>query len=475
TIRRANAIPAWKGAVPTFKDDMFALRRVFYNTIFPVHVMCALGDFSKVGFFAHMTREKGLPTTVNKVGEDTDDPVGSMDRIIEELKTDVAEKRYQKADFHYMSDQKLKENVEALATFMTNSADLAAECIYPPDYRAYYTTPLSVGYGMLGPAHFLKTWNGELPEDVENRILELAGKVNEKDFAPGLFAGSSGIAWVLHSWGREELAEKIMETTYKSHLLFESADLFFGAAGWGLAGLYFYHKTGKEMYLDYAKRAAQGIVEKLTEEENGGLSYKNLDGETYFGLGHGAAGIALFMLRLYEKTREAGVLDVAKRLMEYELSNSQELDGSIVWAQSLEDSRIYPYFRHGSAGIGMTLIRFYKVLGEQRYLDLARDAAVYPGQLYSVLPGLFSGLTGIGEFMLDLHMVTGEEKYKDSARNMADKANLYSVSHAGGRAFPGDELLKLSADFCTGSAGIAQFFRRLLKPGPFLFLDCFED
>jgi hypothetical protein len=57
----------------------------------------------------------------------------------------------------------------------------------------------------------------------------------------------------------------------------------------------------------------------------------------------------------------------------------------------------------------------------------------------------------------------------DIARKVAAGIDLFRVNKPEGIAFPGDELVRLSCDFGTGSIGIAVFLNRLASPKPPMF------
>jgi lantibiotic modifying enzyme len=121
--------------------------------------------------------------------------------------------------------------------------------------------------------------------------------------------------------------------------------------------------------------------------------------------------------------------------------------------------------------VGSALIRFYEVLKEDRYRDLAARAARYGSTKYAALPGQFYGLSGIGELLLDIYSVTGDRAYLDEAYQVVRKVLLYQISTNGGVAFPGEELLRISNDLGTGSAGVGLFLSRFLKHGKRFFYD----
>lgn len=70
-----------------------------------------------------------------------------------------------------------------------------------------------------------------------------------------------------------------------------------------------------------------------------------------------------------------------------------------------------------------------------------------------------------------MYSATGDRTYLDDAHQVAKKILLYQINTNGGVAFPGEELLKISNDLGTGSAGVGLFLSRLLKQGKRFFYD----
>ena len=92
---------------------------------------------------------------------------------------------------------------------------------------------------------------------------------------------------------------------------------------------------------------------------------------------------------------------------------------------------------------------------------------------YTVFPSLFRGLAGLGNALLDLADFTGEERYHEAAHRAASGILQHRLQRPSGFAFPGEQLLRISTDFGTGSAGVGLFLDRLARhaqrPGNFNF------
>jgi uncharacterized protein YyaL (SSP411 family) len=301
-------------------------------------------------------------------------------------------------------------------------------------------------------------------------LVREASRIDENSHAPGLYVGSSGVAWTFLELGMRKEAERLMEAAARSPVLFENADMFYGAAGWGLANLFFFAQLGDEKYLKNAVDAFDHIKPKL-QRDKGGYCYDNTDA-VYHGLAHGASGIGYFLLRLYRATGQEEHLDVAKGLLDFELASAEEdARGYTVFRRASGDTLYYPYWRIGGAGVGTVALRFHAALRDERYLQMARKIARQLAGAYTVFPTNFYGMAGIGNFFVDMHGRTEEQAYLQEARRFVDRVMLFALEKPSGLVFPGEELLRISTDYGTGSAGTGMFIHRIVAGGGIPYLD----
>lgn len=262
-----------------------------------------------------------------------------------------------------------------------------------------------------------------------------------------------------------------MAIMFTSPLLFAETNMLLGAAGWGLASLHFYRKTGNQLYLDWAARAGDYLLE-AAQDDGETCCWRNAqDGRVHYGFGYGASGIALFLMYLHTITGRDDFRTAAIRGLEYDLSNKVENELGWGWKRHEDDTVVVPYWIEGSAGVGATAIRFSHVLGIQRYETLARRIAEDAFVKYTVFPGLFDGLAGIAEFMLDMYRFTNDGEYAEKAFDIAETILWFKIDRPEGVAWPGQWLSRISMDYSTGGSGIGLFFDRLLRPAERLVLD----
>jgi len=460
------------GAVADSDDDYYAVGAVLMAYLLPVNGLFHLKAEAKEEFMASVQADARLPKSVADMilalmrpgAEASSALVNFAEMLPPECAPAMpARGSAQAQDYGCVLDSILQH--------LLQSADYERrDRLFPADPKVFVTNPLSVAYGATGIAYTFKKLTGSVPQPIIDWIL--ARPIHTDCYAPGLYSGLAGIAWVLLECGERSRAEQIFQLASRHRLQGRSVDLFYGSAGWGLTGLRFFLDTGNELYLDEAIRCANPLLDLIRSE----ISSRDGKAQTDrpLGMAHGASGIALFLLYLYLVTREEHFLAAGREALEAELgAGIQTMDGGLSWgAAGNSQSILYPYWRYGSAGVGVAVVRYHKILGDDVYREALESIFIDTDRDYSVLPGRFMGLAGSGDFMLDAWEFTGNRKYLDRAHKVAAGLLKFGVSRQG-LVFPGDFLNRLSCDYGTGSAGIALFLNRLLsRQGADFLLDC---
>lgn len=368
----------------------------------------------------------------------------------------------------------LREAMRGLARHMLASMDPGrTDRLFPPDPLAFQMNALNLAHGACGPALFLHAALGELPQAVREWLVAQPVELNV--YPSGLYSGIAGVAWSFAELGLLERGQELMARVPESPVAFEAVDIFSGAAGWGLAALAFHLRTGDEAFRTLALRAGEHVVKKAQHSEAGAFWRNARDGIVPLGFGYGGSGVAYFLLCLWRATGEARYLETARRAMDFEVAHAQERNGGLVWSSHSTATGHRPYWLRGGGGVASALIRFFEVLKEERYLELAHKAARGCMVTFSAAPHLFEGLASMGETMLDMYRVTGESRYLEQARKQARQTLLFRIDRPQGVAFPGRYLLRISHDYGMGGAGIGLFHHRLVTLGPRRFHDFFPD
>ncbi|MFH8405912.1 class III lanthionine synthetase LanKC [Streptomyces sp. NPDC018019] len=295
---------------------------------------------------------------------------------------------------------------------------------------------LGIAHGAAGVLHALaETGAGRYGEGEEWLLRQTAPPPPGTPL--GFYDGLSGVAWVLDRLGHRGRATDLVEQVLaeKWHRL--APDLHGGLAGLGLALDDLARTHGERELRERALEAAGHAADRL-----------DACGKRA-GLMRGATGPALLFLRLYESTGDAGLLDLAAEALRRDLARCvRDKDGALVVD---EGWRTMPYLGGGSVGIAMVLDAYLAHRADEEFEE-AR-AAVLPAATarFYVQPGLFRGRAGC---ILHLARTTTPAPDLDGAlAAQISCLSWYALPYRTHLAFPGDQMMRLSMDLATGSAG----------------------
>ena len=123
----------------------------------------------------------------------------------------------------------------------------------------------------------------------------------------------------------EAVAERMAESIHTDNQL----DVLTGAAGFLLALVSLHRLTGSSRALDLARRCGDRLIETARPAGPGvGWTVPGVGGQPLAGFSHGAAGIALSLLKLAELTAERSYHETAVAAIRYERSLFDAAAGS---------------------------------------------------------------------------------------------------------------------------------------------------
>ena len=323
----------------------------------------------------------------------------------------------------------------------------------------------SLAYGAAGVLYALHEAGAQIDPEQADWLVDASRRDAVK---PGALIGTHGTAYALDVIGRRNEALQLLDRLADAKLTSAGIedgllDLTEGLAGIGLVDLHFARSTGESAWRDSALRAADRLAEQLAAR---GPRRAERMGEAREGLAHGASGAALLAVRLYEETGDPGLLDLAQTALRRDLDACRDMEDGTV--QVADGDRVLPYIETGSTGIGIVL---------RDYLAHRPDsplAAIEPGIAracdvdFVIQPGLFNGRAGLIAYLTSLRdagVDLGDLDLSAVLDRQIRRLMWHAVSYQGHLAFPGDQLLRLSTDLASGSAGVLLALNAALGTG----------
>jgi serine/threonine protein kinase len=319
--------------------------------------------------------------------------------------------------------------------------------LFPGDI-AQFSSPhagLGFSYGAAGVLWSLHRTQGIRFSAGEEWLRERA--LTKREGAPaGFYTGDHGIAHTLWELGYRDEAVDLLERTYSKGEEQLPTSLESGLAGIALNWLYFHNRCGDDVYLQRALRIAERLVQRAKEDSDDRSTLLSPGGAL-----RGPSGIALLFIRLHEVTGDYVHLDTAVEAIRLDLAKCRTDEHDALLLK--DEYRLLPYFAIGSAGIGMVLDSYLDHVDDEE-LQASRAAIVTAMRSrFSVFPGIFDGHAGL---LLALSTMRGthHQGHGSELVTAVSALNWQVLRDGDHRVFPGNQLMRLSSDLATGSAGV---------------------
>ncbi|MGI5170346.1 class IV lanthionine synthetase LanL [Spirillospora sp. CA-253888] len=306
--------------------------------------------------------------------------------------------------------------------------------------------------------------------EVRDRILSMAhwtcGFLSLRRSNLGLYTGQTGTAVFLATAGAAlgdraltEMADRLARLI---PAMITERDQHCGLAGIATGQLLLWHFTRDPLRLETATDCIQLITavdpaQTLADDAPDYADCVSLS--RTLGFAHGLAGTAHALLAHHTATGQ----HLAETTHAYDLL-AEHFPHVLAAARSSNAKPMHGSFCQGLAGMGATLLRAAEPCGQERYIDLARDAADACADLATKIhtPCQCCGLAGVGELFLDLARTTGDTAYRAQAERIAQ----IILSRAGGTTNAPIYLDSNAIDgaWSTGIGGVLTFLRRLREP-----------
>jgi hypothetical protein len=294
---------------------------------------------------------------------------------------------------------------------------------------------LNFAYGAAGVLYALAEAGQEvLPAHAEWLIDRAARPAHGTRI--GLYSGLLGVAYVLERLGHPEAALKIAELSLGEKWEQLGSDLHDGLSGIALVLQHLGDALAEPGLRDAAGRALAIVAGRGPRRGDGVRA----------GLMRGASGPALLFVRAYERSGDAGYLDLAADALASDLDGCRADEHG---ALQVDDGwRVLPYLGRGSAGIGLVLGDYLAHRQDERLASAAAGIRLAATAPFYAQPGLFSGRAGL------ILYLARQQPADPAVAGHVRRLPWHAIRYQRGIAFPGDMLYRLSMDLATGTAGV---------------------
>jgi hypothetical protein len=340
-----------------------------------------------------------------------------------------------------------------------------ADRLFPGDIDQFRVPGggLGLAHGAAGVLYALSEAAGVRVPEYEEWLIARAAEPPQ-GMHLGLYGGLAGVAYTLARLGHLDAAAQAARGCLDENWDRLGHGLYDGLAGFALALIAVGDQVGEPRLTDAAIRAAETVVAPYLAAGHGQAARPAAAGSrAAAGLLRGESGKALLFIRLYERTGETAYLDAAECAIAVDLERCVT-DGN--GALQVDDGwRTLPYLAGGSVGIGMVIDQFGAHRRNTAFADAARTIRLAASSGLYAQAGLFNGRAGMIAYLAGTRDESGQETGGPVAVAQVDRLAWHAVRYAGGLAFPGDMLFRLSMDLGTGTAGVLLGTAAALAPG----------
>ncbi|MFG3106825.1 class III lanthionine synthetase LanKC [Streptomyces tendae] len=363
---------------------------------------------------------------------------------------------------HVRPDDWPRSRDSMAAAIRASATPSRTDRLFPGDIAQFATAGggLAFAHGAAGVLYALAESGAGRDEDGEQWLLERTKRV-PSGMPLGFHDGLAGLAWTLERLGHRDRALDLVELLLDQPLDHLGPDLHGGTAGLGLALESLAATTGQAALYSAALHCAERAADGLRGE--GGPADRVSRGRGRAGLLYGGAGRALFFLRLFERTRDSALLDLARDALRQDLARCVRGAGGAL--QVDEGWRTMPYLGAGSVGIGMVLDDYLAHRADEEFARAANEIVAAAQAMFYAQPGLYRGVAGM-VLHLGRTTATAPGTGPRAVRRQLDALSWHAMSYRDRLAFPGEQMMRLSMDLSTGTAGCLLAVASVLGDAP---------
>jgi hypothetical protein len=250
-------------------------------------------------------------------------------------------------------------------------------------------------------------------------------------------------------------------------------DVTHGAAGQGLAVLLVADRLTCDSILRLSDRCTSYLLGTQREDGSWALpdGVDGMSGVRYTGFAHGTAGIVYFLTeyasRFDSEPARKGALAAADWLAAQ--ARPTATDGSLAWPMRAGEAETWHWWCHGAPGIALAFLHLYERFGDERHAELAdRALRSVPGAVRSSNLSQCHGLAGLIETYLEAERVLQNRSWRERAESLGDViVNLAAGAPPHPATWLVEDPFRPTGDLMVGCGGVALALLRLARePGP---------
>ncbi|MFE9914466.1 class III lanthionine synthetase LanKC [Micromonospora sp. NPDC005553] len=316
--------------------------------------------------------------------------------------------------------------------------------LFPGDIEQFRSGGLNLAHGAAGVLHALdKSGAGRWPEHEEWLVRRATSPPSGTRC--GFYDGLHGVAYALAHLGRRQDALDVVDICLREPVDGLDHSLASGLSGIALNLAEMAARTGEVSLHDAAWRAAERVIGQLADDPGPDVSGGR---NPYAGLLRGRTGPALMLLRFYELSGDDELLGHAATALRQDLRRCVlRPDGAL---EVNEGWRTMPYLAHGSVGIGLVLDQYLRHRADEQFAEASAGVRRAARSPFYAQSGLFAGRAGIIAYLA----ASTDAADRRELHAQVDRLAWHALPYREGTAFPGEQLLRLSMDFGTGTAGV---------------------
>jgi serine/threonine protein kinase len=248
-------------------------------------------------------------------------------------------------------------------------------------------------------------------------------------------------------------------------------DITHGASGQGVAALYCGDRLQDETLLNLSHRCADYLIKTQKDDGSwvAPSGVDKMSGETMTGFAHGVSGIVYFLAeyahRFGSKEAESAWLSGADWLFASAILSDDEQ--ALEWYHSDAHQEKWKWWCHGAPGIALTFLRLYELTQNEAYAEIATHALqVHPVDIKYRNLSQCHGLSGLGDIYLEAARVLGDKQWLERANAIANTLfHLCRETENGSLTWLVENFHQPTADLMVGASGVVHFLLRFSLSG----------